>query len=176
MGRYLGQKRRNALSIKIDMRFIAALLVGILFMGCCSKRPLATTVSTLDSTHVEKTVRLRDTIVNLPFYKVGIISAAKDLTGDPISKRNGNATVNLYKKNDSIYASAACDSLELQLQLKDSIISSFREVKTATTVTLPPEQVKFTPWYMKALAWIGGISLLYILIKVAYTLYKPKFI
>lgn len=157
------------------MRLLTAILFAILLTGCCSTRPLATTVSTLDSTHTERKVRQRDTLIKLPFYKVEIVKAAGDLTEEPVVKRNGGASVELFKRNDSIYARALCDSLELKLKLQDSIISTYRQVKTDTTITLPPVEVKYIPWYIKALAWIGGIAVLFLAIKFAYNFYKPKF-
>lgn len=155
------------------MRYLLILLACFLIVSC-GRRPITNLVSTIDSTHVERKVNIRDTIINLPFYKVGVSVAEKDLTETPLTKTNGNAKVELYKKDEIIYANATCDSLELQLKLKDSIISTFRDRKTDTVISLPPEQVKYVPWYIKTLAWIGGIALLILGIKVALFIYKPK--
>lgn len=149
----------------------------ILIAGCgANKRPLATTVNTLDSIRVDRQVVLRDTLVKLPYYKIGVSVAQDKLTEDPVTRTNGNAKVELYKKDDIIYANAVCDSLELKLQLKDELIETYRLQLKDTTITLPPEQIKYVPWYIKALAWIGGIFSLYAVVRIIYTIYKPKFI
>lgn len=156
------------------MRYLFAILVSLLFIGCCaSRRPITNTVNTLDSTHVKQSIRVRDTLVKLPFYKVEVGAAITDLSDKPLKNSNGNASVNLWKKNDSIFASAVCDSLELQLQLRDSIIDTYRERSVDSTITLPPVEVKYTPWYTKTLAWIGGIWLLVFGIRTALKFYKP---
>ena len=152
------------------------ILLSCFLIGSCARRPITNTVSTIDSTHVERQVVIRDTSINLPFYKVGVSAAANVLSSTPLTRTNGNAKVELYKKDDVIYATAFCDSLELQLQLRDSLIKTFRERKTDTVITLPPEQIKFVPWHIKILAWIGGISSLYAVVRIIYTIYKPKFI
>ncbi|MCH4824293.1 hypothetical protein ML462_14045 [Gramella lutea] len=144
------------------MKYFFILLLVISLYGCGSqRRPITNTVSTLDSTYVDSRIRLRDTVIKVPFQKVSISADQQDLTEKPITKSNGKANVSLFKKDNVIYANAECDSLELQLKLKDSIISTFRQVKTDTTITLPPERIKYIPWIVKILAWIGGLSLLY---------------
>ena len=37
-------------------------------------------------------------------------------------------------------------------------------------------EVKFTPKWVKTLAWIGAISILLILLFIAYKVFKPKFL
>lgn len=51
------------------------------------------------------------------------------------------------------------DSLELQLQLKDKVITTIRERLTEKkqTVSVPES---YTPWWKNALAFIGGLALL----------------
>jgi hypothetical protein len=156
------------------MKLFYYILALVVLTGCGGgKRPLATTVSTLDSTHVIKRVQERDTIVRLPFYKVGLVIHQDELGEEPVSRKSGNARLEMYKKNDSIYASAECDSLELQLKLRDSIISTYRNRKTDTTITLPPEEIEFVPWPVKMLAWLGGILLLYLVIRLGIKFIKP---
>lgn len=143
------------------MKQFLYIFVFILILGCGSKRPIVNTVNTLDSTSVERMVRLRDTIIKIPSSKVGVSAHVNDLNDEPIRRSIGNSTVELYKKNDSIFANATCDSLELKLQLQDSLINTYRLRETDTTITLPPVEVKYIPWFIKILAWIGGLSLLY---------------
>lgn len=158
------------------MKPVLLILIFVLVTGCCgAKRIPTTSVSTLQATTIEKVVRERDTIVNLPYYKVGVAIHQDKITEDPIFRKTGNARVEVYKKNDSIFATAECDSLELQLKLRDSIISTYTELKTDTTVTLPPEEIKYIPWPVKMLAWIGGLTLLYFGIRFGINFYKPKF-
>ena len=158
------------------MKQFLYIFIFILILGCGSKRPIVNTVNTFDSTYVEKFVKIRDTIVKIPSSKVGVVADAKDLNEEPIKRSNGNSTVELYKKNDSIFANASCDSLELQLKLKDSLISTYRLRETDTTITLPPVEIKYIPWLIKILAWIGGLSLLYFgfrLFRFIQSFYNP---
>ena len=158
------------------MKYLLSILALFLLLGCGSKRMITNKVSTLDSTHVETSIQLRDTIIQVPFYKVAVSSLQDKLTETPIKKTHGNASVELYKKNETIFASASCDSLELEIQLKDKLIETYRELIKDTQTTLPPVEVKYIPWIIKILAWIGGIALLILGIKVALFIYKPKFL
>lgn len=161
------------------MRLFLAMLVLATFciVGCGShQRPIVNTVNTLDSTRVDRSVRVRDSLVKIREAVSELIIHEKDLDEKPQSHKEGNATVTLYKEGDSIHASAKCDSLELQLQLKDSIINTFRYRETDKTVTLPPERIKYTPGFVKFLAWSGGAFWLIIIGCVLIRIFKPKFI
>ncbi|UAB84979.1 hypothetical protein INR75_02815 [Zunongwangia sp. SCSIO 43204] len=158
------------------MKTILYILIAFLIIGCCgSKRPIVESVSTIDSTTVTKSVRLRDTIVRTPYYKIGVFKPIKDLVNskDPITSNKGNATVSLWAENDTIYATAECDSLEIQLQLRDSIINTLHQRLTEKNSVQP---VKYIPWTVKALAWIGGIAVFITVAFVAYKIFKPKFL
>tara|TARA_Y100001963_G_scaffold152551_1_gene237608 strand:- start:358 stop:1254 length:897 start_codon:yes stop_codon:yes gene_type:complete len=158
------------------LKSIGLVLACLFIVGCGgSKRPIVESVSTIDSTTVTKSVRLRDTIVRTPYYKIGVFKSIKDLVSskDPITSNKGNATVSLWAENDTIYATAECDSLEIQLQLRDSIINTLRQRLTEKTTV---QQVKYIPWTVKALAWIGGIAVFITVAFVAYKIFKPKFL
>lgn len=156
------------------MRSLIAIIAFVLLTSCGGqKRPVVTTVNTIDSTEVEKTVRFRDTLIAIPSYKVDVAVPVNELTSQPVTRQNERAKIELFKKDDVVYATASCDSLELQLKLRDSIIKSLRTVRTDTKVTLPPERIKYVPWIVKALAWIGALFLLFVVGRVVMKFYNP---
>lgn len=157
------------------MRLFFVMLAIFCIVGCGShQRPIVNTVNTLDSVRVDRSVRLRDSIVKIPGYVSGLIVHEKDLQ-EPVTKKEGNATVTLFKEGDSIHAIAKCDSVELQLQLKDSIINSYRNRVTETTITLPPVEIKYTPGFVKFLAWSGGIFWAILIVLIIIRFIIPKF-
>lgn len=145
------------------MRTFIALLAFILLTSCGGqKRPIVNTVSTIDSTYTTKQIRKRDTIISVPFYKIGVSAPVGDLNETPVTKSNGRASVNLWRLNDTIYANAVCDSLELEIELLEETITTLRERRTDTVKTLPPVEVKYIPWYIEILAWAGGLLFIFL--------------
>lgn len=145
------------------MRTILAILAFILLTSCGGqKRPIVNTVSTIDSTYTVKETRKRDTIISVPFYKIGVSALVKDLNEKPVVKTDGRASVSLRKVNDTIYADAICDSLELEIELLEETITTLRERRTDTIKTLPPVEVKYIPWYIEILAWAGGLLFIFL--------------
>lgn len=135
-----------------------AVLSIALFTGCGSRRNVQTrTVTVHDTTVVTKEILIRDTIVVTPKSEAKTQVAKKDLK-DGFNKNfsNGNAKGNLEVKRDTVYLDCTCDSLELKLKLRDQLINT---LKKQQTVIEAPRPVQYTPWYIKALAWVGGICI-----------------
>ncbi len=143
------------------MKKILILIGCLLFFACGSKRGVpAVDRVVIDSTVVEKTVKERDTTIVVPASVAVLELPVSELTTKPITKKQGQATVSLSKKNDIIIALANCDELELRLQLKDSLIKVLKSRKDTTT--LQPPQDDTSNWYDGILKTMGFILLLLI--------------
>jgi hypothetical protein len=83
-------------------------------------------------------------------------------------------------KNGKLISICVCKDLELQLKIKERLIQRLYSENFKTLDikdSLKTVQVPFLPWWAKILNWIGGISLLIIIIYIAFKLiklyYKP---
>jgi hypothetical protein len=146
---------------------------------CNAKFPPQTSVIVKDSIITKDTIIYRDKIV--PYY----------IKGDTVfAEKKVPVTVDIspvWAQNDYATASAWIEGSRLKLQLiqKDQVIkiiidSAFKEVShwkekfSSKEVTKIPEPVKYIPNIVKFFAWIGGLSLLLIILFVSYKIFKPK--
>lgn len=154
-------------------KFLVIILFGLL-ASCGSKRVVTNEKTVFDSISVSKTVKLRDTTIVVPESTSKIELPVSELKSEPIVKKNGQATLSIKKVNDTIYAEAKCEELELKLQLQDSIIKEYHKQVESLTKTIENESKK-TTWIQRTLNNIGftfllilstlGILFLIILIK-----------
>lgn len=141
--------------IIIVLAIIFCCVVG----SCSSKRVPQIEKTVIDSVVVNTTVRTRDTTIVVPGSQVQLKLPVFELSEKPIFKKSGNATITLSKdKNEVITAQANCDSLQFQLQLRDSIIE--RLEKRFESITSPPVVEEKTNWIERTLQIIGFLVLL----------------
>lgn len=84
--------------------------------------------------------------------------------------QNKQAKAEASVKDGVLNVKCTCDSLGILAKLRDRL----KEKQTTRTVILPPVEIKYVPWYTKALAWVGGAALI-IGVWVAYISVKRKF-
>lgn len=127
----------------------------------CSSKRVTTTEKTVKDTIIESnTVRLRDTAFVVPSSSVKVVTPVFELNEKPIVKKSGNATISLSKdKNNVLTAQADCDSLQFQVQLRDSIISRLEKRFESEKTTTPVAQNN-GGWIQKIIQSIGFIILI----------------
>ena len=158
------------------MKNAIILLLLIIFAASCGGQKTAsveqhTTVK--DSTVV--TFKPVDTIITVPEEKVRIEVPVSELNEVPLVKKGERTTLSISMIGEVLSAECKAEQLERKIQLMEKTIARLRSTTTDRTETIIQE-VKYVPWYIKTLAWIGGITLLVFGIRFAYNFYKPKFL
>ena len=150
------------------LRFIGLLMAFPLFVSCQASKPQPPQIT--DSVVVEKTVVLRDTVFQAPSAATSLSVSMKEFSKGfkkPVSSQKGHATAILSQVGDRVRVDCLCDSVAIRAQLRDQ----YEQRLHKQTITQTPEQSYYTPWYMKALATVGGLS---IVLLVAGIIYKTK--
>ena len=76
----------------------------------------------------------------------------------------------IYSKSDTIYSELVKYRYKYLVK-RDTILSVDTIYKTKTLTNTVEKKIKFVPWYIKSLAWIGAAALLLILVKIKYKLF-----
>lgn len=129
-----------------------------------------------DST-VIKTI-IRDSVAIIPGVK-GKDSLPCNQNQSYVIKR-GNDSFKIKIKDGIVYFDYDISSTinEYKSQI-DSLTKSNSTIQkdssdNSTTITLPPIETKYVPWWVKMLAWFGAINIIYWTIKITLLIYKPK--
>lgn len=165
MRRQKSMPRVNAFSAVILHLLLCA---GVLITGCKSSRqvPVTTNIIQQDTVRVTSTIRIRDTILVTQPAKASMDIQVEDLK-EGFFRKNGsrNATVSARVTSGQLNMDCICDSLSIYAQLRDKMIQTDTQRGLTITNTVSKE-IKFTPWYIRVLAWMGGISLIIIVSRI----------
>jgi hypothetical protein len=139
--------------------FIVMLLVSV---GCKSSQPTVQVVH--DSIFVEKTktVTIVDTVIKIPASHVGLTFPCDSFKQglNPVSKTVKNAKLTVHRQSgNSLKIDCNCDTVEIKAKLLHTLETEYKarsQIQNSTTV----ERVKYTPWHIIALAWLGGLFLI----------------
>ncbi len=130
--------------------------------SCCSRKPISASKTIHDTIRVSEFVKVRDTVfvtkptgtsIDIPVSKITEIK-------NPIISKKDNSTLTVRREKDTVFIDCDCDSIKLKAQIRDKIINKDR---IRSEVELREVPVKFIPWYIKILAWIGGIFIVVII-------------
>lgn len=131
------------------------LLVLIFATGCGSQKTASieehTTVK--DSTVV--TYQPVDTIISITGEKVKVEVPVNELSPIPLIKKGERTSLSISMVGEVITAECNVEDLKKKIRLLNKIIENHKETETIKTETII-EEVKYVPWYIKILAWIGG--------------------
>ncbi len=144
------------------MKAVLILILAFLLCSCGAKKiDLSERTTVTDSTFTTVRTVKRDTIITVPGDSIKLRIPIYDIKEVPITRKNERATVTVRKERDTLIIDCKCEKYQQIIELQDTYIEKQRELITALkkTVVIPE---KYTPWYMKILAWIGGIALLLI--------------
>ena len=160
---------------------IAALAVAIcacLLPSCKTPQPIVQTET--KEVLVERVVT--DTIVTIAPDSASIRALLEcDSAGNVLIKelqeiQGKNVSLALQLKNlkgkpATLAIDCKQDSLEKVIALKDETIKELSNNKQVETV-----EVKYIPDFVKWFAWIGGAAILYVLLRIAFWVYKKFFL
>lgn len=147
-----------------------------LVAGCAStKPPAAPGVVIKETITVIDTVIIRDTILQAPAASATLNADLKDLKeGFKQQSKSNQATASASVAGGKLSVNCDCDSLSIYAKLHDrySMVQSDRQ----ETITPPPviQYDKYVPWWVRFLAWFGGIAL--VVVAGAFILYRLKII
>jgi hypothetical protein len=172
--------RLKEVQTRFSLMLLALVSLVLVLASCGSTKPLIPAV--VDSvSSVTKTVE-RDTNIKVPASGTSFRVSMDKLFGaikldyqnshpvagtnqllpavpkQPVplgSQQNKQATASASIVDGQLQIDCKCDSMEIAAKLLDKYLQTNR----TRTITLPPKEVKYIPWYVKALAWLGGISL-----------------
>jgi len=148
--------------------------LGLLLLFSCSSKQVVTNEKTVhDTLVVTKTVRLRDTTIVVKESTASLKLPVSELNEKEQFHKNGQATLSIRKVHDTIYAKATCEKLELQLHLKDSLISVLHNRIEQTLSHMPRDNTgNSETWIMKFIKGIGFVVL--ILLSIAGIFFWPN--
>tara|TARA_B100000470_G_scaffold221958_1_gene214168 strand:- start:9163 stop:9681 length:519 start_codon:yes stop_codon:yes gene_type:complete len=157
---------------------IALALVTVLLIlsagGCKSKATLTESTTVRDSTVTTVTVVPRDTLVKVPGDSLRLTTTIAELRKALyITETRNRVMAAIGLQGDSLTVDCKIDSLLLELELRDTTINTLRDrLEKTETVENVPE--KYVPFLVKLLAWVGGLTLVYLGFKAALTYFKIK--
>ena len=76
----------------------------------------------------------------------------------------------IYSKSDTIYSELIKYRYKYLVK-RDTILRQDTIYKTKTLTNTVEKKIKFVPWYIKSLAWIGAAALLLLGIKLKFKLF-----
>ncbi|MEZ7494507.1 hypothetical protein QO206_03355 [Leeuwenhoekiella aequorea] len=153
---------------------LALVLIILSAGGCKSKATLTETTTIRDSTVTTIKVTPRDTVIRVAGDSLQLkVSLAKLRENLYITETRNRVTASVGLQGDELTVDCKIDSLLVELELRDTIITTLRErlEKKATVKEVP---VKYVPWYIKILAWIGGLTVVYLGVKLALFIKSKK--
>lgn len=137
---------------------LIAIVVSLAACGSGKNRSTKHTTTVLkDSTVTEIRYQKRDTLITIPGDTLRVTIPYSEITKEGKKITQGNQTVSIAKDNAGNVV-VDCITAEIQrlLQLQDQIITTLRKIESDTKETTIVPQ-RYVPFYIKALAWMGGI-------------------
>lgn len=156
------------------MRTLLALIVIVLLASCGAKKPtvIGRDVTVKDSVSVTSSFEPAVQTFTIPAESTGVSATIDELTEKPVTNTTGNITATLSRKRDQINCECHTEELEKQIEwLKETI--QYERSQTKTETITQEVEVKYTPLYVKILAWIGGISLALFGLSAAIKKFNP---
>ncbi|AIM38088.1 hypothetical protein KO02_16400 [Sphingobacterium sp. ML3W] len=159
----------NQLLYKVVL-FIGLGLI-LLATACGSRKtgssiPLVLHQTIHDTVTVTKTVTERDTVFITKVANTNFKVDLKDLKeGFKSGSQNKNAIAGIKVSDGKLEVDCTCDSLSIYAKIRDQITEKDRQ-RIDTKTILKTEHVPYIPWYIKSLAWIGGIGIVIIVGRV----------
>ena len=126
--------------------------VSLILASCGCPKPVISSQKEKEITDVKRYSILRDTVFLTKKTKVALEIPAVCEPFKPLEKKNDNVTVKVEYRDRKIYVQAECDTIELLAKLKHNYTDS---IKTITKEVTKVQRVRYTPKFVKMLAWLG---------------------
>lgn len=109
-----------------------------------------------------------DSLVKIPGSYVPLVVLPNDMKdGESVSKKEGQANVDIIKKGDTIFIEASCDSLELQINILEEELRKVKKVKDQSKEEIE-SPISRSEWFFKGF----GVGIL--LIGIIWIINKIK--
>lgn len=149
-------------------------LFSTLMIGCSPKVAPVANIHQVDSVHTIVQVLTRDTSIIAPpaaaQMQIKLDRVHEDMK--PISVVDKQAKIKLSITNrGELLAECECDTLAIQASINDTNTLTKSESVITKYVT---EEIRFIPWYVSILAWVGGLTMLYVGIHFVFKWLKIK--
>lgn len=159
--------------------WLALLAVGIVLTLVSCRTPAPVVIAQRDSTHTERVVTYRDTVVTVPGDTAALRLGAEelgrllvDLRGQVrILRGQHRAALELRNVRDTLVITALCD--ELQVKLDSALVHErelTRRLQTVTAVTQPEQERMLPAWARGVVGVASAIGLLALFILVLPTI------
>lgn len=165
---------------------LALLVVASVMLTSCGttffcKRCPTTTTHTIEikDTVIIKEI-LKDTTITV-FLPADSVITVMIVTCDSLGMAQMAETVILHKnmiatlkiKNGKLYQNIThlMDSMDITIQYKEREITNLKS-RIENLSQVKEKEVKYIPWWAKILSWIGGFTVLAVLLIIAYNLNK----
>lgn len=145
---------------------IALLLSASALASCGTIRKTATERVTIYTDTIIRVDTVRIDTVRVPADTVTLsvpVQMLEYVDAKGVSDRSGRATVRVQRINDTIYITAACDSLEKIILSKERELSRLRSSQHTATTTV--EKKERNIWHMVA---VGGFAIVLIILAVQF--------
>lgn len=145
----------------------------VLLGSCRSLQPSRETVETVkDSTVTTVRYVAKDTLITVPGDTLKFSIPFYQLSETPTERTNGRTTARVSLQNDQLTVECLTEQYEQLIAYQSEVIETLREINRSKQETIQVP-VKFVPWHIKTLAWIGGIALGLTLFLLAFKFLKP---
>lgn len=90
-----------------------------------------------------------DSLVKIPGSYVPLVILPNDMKdGESVSKKEGQANVDIIKKGDTIFVEASCDSLLLQINILEEELRKIKKVEDKSKEEIKPP-ISRSEWFFK---------------------------
>ncbi len=123
--------------------------------GCRSLRPAQERI-VHDTVKVERTITIRDTVLKAApaSVSVAVNAPCPELKNLSVDRTHKHARLTLRMDGDSLKANCLCDTNAIRAQL---INTHEKQSRSRTETLTRTVREKYVPWWVKFLAWSGGI-------------------
>ena len=154
---------------------ISIILIAILITSCdpCKRLQRLCPVEVYDSITYIETIKLDTLVITLPGDTSYIEVPIMTLEDLGILADNSKQKVELKVEDGIIKLRTICKEDSLQVVISE-LTKELSEKQIEVQYVDKPVPVKFTPKWVKTLAWIGVVCILLIILYILYKVFKPK--
>ncbi len=153
--------------------FFISTIVLCTLVGCGTGKPTRVVKQTVtDSTKIEVTTRKRDTLVTIPGDTLKVSIPIFEITEEPITRTNGRTSATVNRTGNDLTIECLCEEYKQLIEVLETTISKQQKVLELRD-EINTEYVKYTPWYIKSLAFIGVAAIIVVGAKLILKFKKP---
>lgn len=151
------------------MKKIIFFTVLITVLSCKTSRIITVQEKVKDSISTVVHNYKKDTLISIAGDKLSFNVPLNKLSKIPLVKSSNRIKAKVSIQDNQLKVDCVVDEYIKLLEYYEKLIKTFK-VKTITTVK--EKEIKYTPFFIKLLATIGGIVLLFLLLKIIIKNFK----